>query len=263
MLTSVPLLVVSFILYNLGLAGLFGDGPNGYPWATELFSFRTTLRAEKPGTLVLADIDQLEPALQREVTSLGSRIGLGRKGGWLLVATTTASLTELVRARQFDSNLADMLGGIVLTMPALRERRTDIAQLVRELLLALCDEQDAPRKSVTSEALDALAAYHWPGNVSELNVALEHATIAAGDDDRIDLSDLPRKVRGTPELAVPGTDGWPTLAQAEQRLIVATLQRFGGHQGSAAAALGIHPNTLGRKLKQFGLGRTRRHRPPA
>lgn len=226
----------------------------------DLFSHRSRLSEAKAGTLVLAHVDQLDPEFRRQVLNLRFRIGLGRRDGWTLVATTTRDLELLVAADAFDHRLAELVDKAALTMPPLRERRMDLVQLVRELLVSLCDDDPGLPKSIASEALDAIVAYHWPGNVTELCAALEHAMLAAGDRERIELMDLPRKVRGAPEIAESGTDDWPTLAAAEQRLIVATLQRFGGHHGSAAAALGIHTNTLGRKLKRYGLGRTRRPR---
>ncbi len=226
----------------------------------DLFSYRSRLNEVKVGTLLLSHVDQLAPKFQREVLNLRFRIGLGRRDGWALVATTTCDLEALVEADAFDHRLHELVEKTAFTMPPLRERRTDLVQLVRELLVSLYeDETDLP-KSIASEALDAITAYHWPGNVTELCGALEHAMLAAGTRDRIELMDLPRKVRGTPELADAGANEWPTLAEAEQKLILATLQRFGGHHGSAAVALGIHPNTLGRKLKSYGFGRTRRPR---
>jgi len=213
----------------------------------------------KAGTLVLAHVDQLDPEFQRLVLSLRIRIGLGRRDGWALVATTTRDLEPLVASDAFDRRLYELVEKATLTMPPLRERRMDLVQLVRELLVSLCEDEELP-KSIASEALDAIVAYHWPGNVTELCAALEHAMLAAGARDRIELMDLPRRVRGAPEIEGASTTEWPTLAAAEQKLIVATLQRFGGNHGSAAAALGIHPNTLGRKLKSYGLGRSRRTR---
>jgi DNA-binding NtrC family response regulator len=218
------------------------------------------LSGAKPGTLVLTNVEWLAQDLQRRLLSLASTLRWGQRLAWALIATTTVDLAHGVSQGAFDLRLYDLLRRTTLYVPPLRERRPDVPRLVRQLLSRMCEEDGEPPMRIDGDALDALKAYRWPENVAGLVDALDHALLAARGRERIELADLPLEVRGNPEPIPSERSPWPTLADVERRWIVETLRHFGGHQGNAADALGIHANTLGRKLKEYGLGRTRRRR---
>lgn len=229
-----------------------GSLPHGHK--ADLFSYRSGREWEDRGMLVLAHVGVIDRDVLSSILR-SSRLRLGKTDGWELVATAVdhASLAGLDR----DYWNRDLVHAPRLEMPPLRERRPDMPQLVRELMPTLCDDACEDHKAISSEALDALGAYQWPENVAELSMVLEHAVLAASGRARVELSDLPRKFRGSAEVVAGEPAEWPSLAEVEQQWIVRTLQRCGGSRALAASALGIHPNTLGRKLKELGIGRTR------
>lgn len=106
--------------------------------------------------------------------------------------------------------------------------------------------------------LDLLYAYAWPGNIRELENAIERAVILAEGQPRIEVGDLPPEVRGTSSRAPDATpEDILTLAELSRRHILATLERFGGERKATAQALGIAENTLWRRLKSYGMVRER------
>lgn len=203
------------------------------------------------GTLVLHGVEQLDDLGPSLLLGLRGPFGVDA-GDWALVCIVDE------RAAQ-----ASHLGGLFTMsmnprqarIPPLRARRMDLPGLTRVLLAELGRKRPAAVTSVSAEAQDALAAYPWPGNVSELREVLEHALLAHDGAGRLELGDLPGRIR-TPALAGDSA-GFVSLAEAERRHILETLQRCGGNRGDTATALQIHANTLTRKLAAYGLGRRR------
>ena len=179
--------------------------------------------------------------------------GVGEDDGWTLVCIASDTF-------EWESTrLRELVHCESVRVPALRQRRLDMPRLVHELVDDVGFDLDHPGASVASEALDALSAYEWPGNITELRAALEHALVAVGDRTRIELQDLPGDIRG-PALA-GGAMGMASLADVERKHILETLRALGGNRGETAAVLQIHVNTLCNKLAKYGVGRRRRRRP--
>ncbi len=230
------------------------DGQLPHTRHVRRFSLLSTVRFQSRGLLLLANVDGLGPEELRDILHT-HLVRLGEPNGWGLVATTS-DRDSLVRL-DADYCTPNLRQAPVLVMPPLRERRADMPQLARELLRLACDDVKQNRKTISSEALDALAAYIWPENVTELTNALDHAVLAASGRSRIELAHLPRVIRGSPEVVAADPSAWPSLADVEKKWIIRSLQHCGGSRALTAAALGIHVNTLGRKLREFGIGRTR------
>jgi DNA-binding NtrC family response regulator len=116
---------------------------------------------------------------------------------------------------------------------------------------------------VRSFTLDALGRYDWPGNIRELENAIERAVILAEGQPRIEVGDLPPEVRGdggAPTIAGtarPGSAAILPLSEVERRHILDAIERLGGNRKAAAEVLGIGENTLWRRLKSYGLVRGR------
>ncbi|PYQ20804.1 MAG: sigma-54-dependent Fis family transcriptional regulator, partial [Acidobacteria bacterium] len=141
---------------------------------------------------------------------------------------------------RFRQDLYYRLAGVVLSVPPLRERPGDIAVLAHHFLAAT-----GSRKLIAPETRAALEAYPWPGNVRELRMVMERAALLSNGE-----AILPADLR----LAGPrpaAATAWRTdlsLDEMERAYIKAVLERFEGHRGKAARALGIDPKTLYNKL---------------
>jgi transcriptional regulator of acetoin/glycerol metabolism len=134
---------------------------------------------------------------------------------------------------------------VVLTVAPLRERRDEIAALCRDLLAGLAEDDDGA-VALSPQALAALVAADWPGNVRQLLQALVTARIRA-TGSRIELSDLPARHR-------PG-GGHPLgeIQQSERQVLVVALREAGGDRTAVAQRLGISRATLYRKLRRYQL----------
>ena len=178
-----------------------------------------------------------------------------------LVAATNRDLEKEVAEGRFREDLYYRLKVVTLRIPPLRERRADVPLLVEHYLKQFCAEHGKEPKTVTNEAMDALAGYDWPGNVRQLKNAVE--TLVVFHRGRVVTpDDLPAEVRQgggggavRREQPVQIADGTPrTMEAIERQAILETLARTGGHRAQAAHLLGIGLRTLQRKLKEYGQG---------
>ena len=145
-------------------------------------------------------------------------------------------------------------------MPPLRERKPDVPALVTAFIRLFNQRFNREIKGIAPDAMAALHAYEFPGNVRELENLIERA-YALGARDQIRLADLPAlggAVREEPAAAAPparprarGTV--PTLAQAERELILRALELHRNDRAKAARALGLSSRTLYRRLKEYGI----------
>lgn len=140
--------------------------------------------------------------------------------------------------------LVEMLGGVVISLPTLRERAVDIPLLAEAFLQSSGDSVPC---RLDADALELLRAYDWPGNVAELRAVIERARLLSRDG-----------VIRAVDLPITDANGSLELADVERRHIAAVLRHCGWHQGRAAQALDISPKTLYRKMRSFGLVRPRR-----
>ena len=166
-----------------------------------------------------------------------------------LVAATNRDLTALVEARQFRADLYYRLNVFPITIPPLRERRDDIPLLVRYFVQQFARRMNKRITSIPAEAMRALASYHWPGNIRELQNFIERAVIVTPG------AALHAPVR---ELKGPkGTGaGVLTLAAAEREAIERALRESGGRVGGpqgAAARLGMKRTTLQARMRKLAI----------
>ena len=163
-----------------------------------------------------------------------------------VVSATNRKLLDEVDAKRFRLDLYYRLAGIDVTLPPLRERAADLPALAAFLLKRLTGGQTACR--LDPDALAALMAYDFPGNVRELRNLLQHAVLNCRDGV-IRTSDL----RLPAAAAAPQTAAPQPLQKLEQQHIQGLLDTHQGHRARVAAALGITERTLYRKLKRYGL----------
>jgi len=219
-------------------------------------------RAAEGGTLFLDEVSEIPLGLQpkflravqeREVTPLGASLPV--PVDVRLIAATNRDLEAEVRAGRFRTDLFYRLDVVHLELPPLRARPEDVPRLVEHFVGRYSEQYGVAPKRVTAEALERLCTYAWPGNIRELQNAIERA-FALSVADTITLGALPPAVRGaTGAPSDPGDDAaLPTLHEAERRLVVAALQRSGGNKNEAARLLGIDRQRLYRKIEKYGLG---------
>ncbi|HEX3776516.1 MAG TPA: sigma-54 dependent transcriptional regulator [Polyangiaceae bacterium] len=172
-----------------------------------------------------------------------------RRSDARIIAATHRDLKGAVQTGSFRDDLFYRLNVVTIQLPPLRKRREDIPALVQSFLKPAA--QTARALSVSAEALAALTAYDWPGNIRELSNVLERAALLAnGEVLTPDL--LPEEVRVSARAVAPLADGDESLEAAERRHIAAVVARH-PTLDTAAKALGIDPSTLYRKRERYGL----------
>ena len=209
------------------------------------------------GTLFLDEIGDIPAKLQADLLRVLQERRFFRVGGVeevavdvRVIAATNRNLAELSRQGQFREDLYYRLNVIQIQLPPLRNRREDIPLLARTFTERLAAELGRDVDGLTESALSLLMAYHWPGNIRELENAVERALVTCRQDhlDASDFAFLTAPTEHQPDL--PGT---VSLRDLERRAIAATLERTGGNVTEAAAILGIDRSTLYDKLRRYEL----------
>jgi DNA-binding NtrC family response regulator len=229
------------------------------------------------GTLFLDEITELPTQLQSKLlraieTRTFFRVGGVRKVevNVRIVAATNRNIDTVVNDGAFRADLLYRVNGIQISLLPLRERVEDIEPIAAHLLRQLAGP-NAPQ--LTGDALDALRAYRWPGNVRQLRNCLERAVLLA-NDGIITVNELPPEVlrpavasgaisqgAATVALNVAGDNGLSAaggaapLREVERQQILNALEQTGWHRGKTAELLGISPSTLYRRLRDYHLER--------
>jgi len=248
------------------------------------------------GTLFLDEVGTMSPALQMKLLRVLQEREFERVGDShtikvdvRVIAATNSDLGRLVAEGQFREDLFYRLNVIPVQLPPLRERKEDIPLLVQHFLRKFESERDAnaggggaqsdtvqafspgakfdvaqafrPASplTVSQEAMRRLMAYPWPGNVRQLENAIERAVAFTAGRSQIDVDDLPTEVQQAQETAAAsavtlpdeGMDLAAFVANIERELIQRSLERTGGNKGQAARLLNLKRTTLVEKLKRL------------
>jgi DNA-binding NtrC family response regulator len=208
------------------------------------------------GTIFLDEIGDLGHAVQSKILRVLQERQFERVGGAQpvdvdvrVICATNRNLADDVRERRFREDLFFRINVFPVTIPPLRERAEDVDALADFFLQKFAREMKKPLK-LTGEARAALRAYSWPGNIRELQNALERAAILC-DGATITPRDL-----GLPASDAPSLDASGTLADAlrsMERFKIADALRRAASRNEAAEMLGIAPRTLAAKMKELGL----------
>jgi DNA-binding NtrC family response regulator len=181
-----PIIAVNCATIPEGLveSELFGHEKGAFTGAAR--AHRGLVEAADEGTLFLDEIGELTPAAQSRLLRVIQdgeirRVGAtgSRRVNIRLVAATNRDLEQMVREGLFRDDLYYRLKVMEIQLPPLRERRDDIPELSRFLLTKACQRLRRPEPVITEAALAALARHHWPGNVREMENAIERAVILA------------------------------------------------------------------------------------
>ncbi len=170
-----------------------------------------------------------------------------------VIAATNRDLERRVREGRFRVDLFYRINVFQIPLPPLRQRTEDVPLLISQFIHRFRAETNRPIDGITDRALAALVTYPWPGNIRELENAIEHAFILCTDFE-IDLEHLPPHVVGTGGRAGGRARGAGRLETLEREALRGALERHGGNRSAAARELGIHRTTLLRKLKRYGMG---------
>ncbi|MBE3073024.1 MAG: sigma-54-dependent Fis family transcriptional regulator, partial [Acidobacteria bacterium] len=211
------------------------------------------------GTVFLDEIGETSPALQVKLLRTLEEgeirpVGASRttRVDVRVVAATNADLEQAVAEQKFRQDLYYRLSVIVINVPPLRERRTDIPLLVAQFLHNACG-RIGRHVEFSPPAIDALTAYGWPGNVRELENTVERLVLFSRGSI-VEVSDLPAPFH---EAAAPPMDQMfadlPTLDQIERRYLLHVLDQVNGNRTRAAEVLGIDRRTLYRMAERFGI----------
>lgn len=233
---------------------LFGHARGAFTGASENTLGRVS--QADGGTLFLDEIGDFPLALQPKLLRFiqdreYERVGdpLTRLADVRILSATNRNLQAMTSEGEFREDLLYRLNVITLTLPPLRERPEDIPGLAEGFLSRFVSDYARPARSFSAEALAALQAYRWPGNIRELRNMIERASIIC-PGEQVEVSHL--------GFAGPVTEGVPragaelSLEELERAHITAVL---GNSEtlDQAARILGIDASTLYRKRKQFGL----------
>jgi len=264
-----PLVTVNCATLQEGLleSELFGHERGAFTGADR--SKAGLFEVAEGGTLFVDEVAEMAPALQAKLLRVLEdghyrRVGSTqeKRADVRVVAATNKPLEEEVKAGRFREDLFFRLNVIAIVLPALRDRREDVPELIAHFLHTRQIGKVPFRMDPMAQSV--LCSYDWPGNVRELANVLERAQILA-DGPTITADDLPdnlllasKPVAGVgvsqaPAPQVPET-GPDDLDGVERRHVLDVLQRHGGNKVRAAKALGVSRRTLYRLIEKFGPG---------
>ncbi len=266
----VPMVAIncSALPENLLEAELFGHVKGAF---TGAFQNRTgRFEQAHRGTIFLDEIGDMPMELQakllrvlqeREFQRLGSSETV--KVDVRVIAASNVDLSELVRQGRFREDLYYRINVVPLQIPALRERASDIPMLTQHFIEKVCRQEEIPAKQAAPETLSRLCRYLWPGNVRQLENAVEMAIALSGTRPVLYPGDFPLPsvleskragVPSAPHVSVPdeGLDFEQIVGRLELSLLEQALRKSHGNKKLAADLLGLKRTTLAAKLKSLG-----------
>jgi DNA-binding NtrC family response regulator len=218
------------------------------------------------GTLFLDEVGTMSPALQAKLLRVIQEREFERVGDShpikidvRVIAATHSDLARMVAEGTFREDLYYRLNVIPVKLPALRERRDDIPLLVQHFLQKLSAELGRGAATMSQEGLRRLMAYHWPGNVRQLENVVERSIAFSQGRPQVEVQDLTSEVYAAPapstssEIHFPdeGVDFEHYVSNVELSLIKQSLERTQGNKRQAAKLLNLKRTTLIEKLKRL------------
>jgi two-component system response regulator HydG len=211
------------------------------------------------GTLFLDEIGDMSPYIQVKLLRVLQNGEFERLGGTetlrvdvRLITATNADLEKLIEEKKFREDLYYRLNVVNIKLPPLRERKEDIPLLVAHFLEFYTKQNQKPLKGIAEEAMEKLMNYHWPGNIRELENAIERAVVLTRNEvlqpEDFLIPSTPEAEHGRQYLQIPYG---MTLDAIEKMIIKETLRRTRGDKVMAAKILGIASRTIYRKLKEM------------
>ncbi|HXT48739.1 MAG TPA: sigma 54-interacting transcriptional regulator [Gemmatimonadaceae bacterium] len=232
---------------------------------------RGLMELASTGTLFLDEIGEMPPRLQPKLLRALEERRVRRLGGLQeieiscrIIAAANTALHDAVTRLEFREDLYYRLNVFRIALPPLREREGDVELLARHFLIDLARQQQLEPKTLEPDAIAALRAHTWPGNIRELKNVIEHAAILSDGSaihaDHLMIQQrtmLPATRASGPvrEIRIP-PEG-KALDAIEKEAVQMTLQITRGNRSAASRILGISRPTLARKMREYGI-----HHPP-
>jgi DNA-binding NtrC family response regulator len=250
---------------NLMESELFGHEKGSFTGANERKIGK--FQVANNGTLFLDEIGELKPEMQVKLLRVLQEkkflpVGSNRevKSNARIVAATNRNLEKMIAENQFREDLFYRLNVMPIFLSPLRERRDDIPALVQHFIKKFSKSHPAQISSISPEALEVLQNYRWPGNIRELENAIERSFIVE-NSHQIQIDSLPETLRPsvTPKMPVANVSGdkLPVFdfemfkEQAEKDFIISALKANKGKINQTVAQANIPKNTLLRKIKKY------------
>jgi DNA-binding NtrC family response regulator len=210
------------------------------------------------GTIFLDEIGDISPSIQLKLLRVIQekeieRVGDARpvKVDVRIVAATNKDLKEKVGLGEFREDLFYRLKVVEIKMPSLRERKEDVPLLAAHFIKRFNKKLNRDIEEISSDVRNIFMNYNWPGNIRELEHALEHACIVCGQPI-ISIADLPDDLRNSRPL-LPA----PQKGVNESGVVFQALEKTGWNKARAAKLLGISRRTIYRKIEEYGIVRPR------
>ena len=227
------------------------------------------------GTLFLDEVADMPLETQGKIVRVLQEQTFQRVGGdnriavdVRVIAATNRDLPSLIAEGQFREDLFYRLNVVPIEVPALRERREDIPALVAYFMERGAENAGLPPRQLSDDALAALRAYDWPGNVRQLRNVIEWVLIMApgGPLDPVRPDMLPPEIGASSPASLPGETGEEIMSLPlrearevfERKYLEAQVMRFGGNISRTATFVGMERSALHRKLRSLGVGTVER-----
>jgi len=246
-------------------AELFGHAKGAFTGAIGTRQGR--LEQAHRGTLFLDEVGTMSMPLQMKLLRVLQEREFERVGDSntirvdvRVIAATNADLSRMVQAGTFREDLFYRLNVIPVRLPPLRDRKEDIPLLAQHFLQKYAGELGRPPMTMSQTAMRALMSHGWPGNIRQLENAIERAVALSAGRAQVEVSDLPPEVQQSeaadttfPSLLFPedGIDFERFIADIEREMIRRSLERTQGNKGAAARLLNLKRTTLVEKLKRL------------
>jgi two-component system nitrogen regulation response regulator NtrX len=224
------------------------------------------------GTLYLDEVADMPLSTQARILRVLTEQAFVRVGGHRqirvdvrVVSSSSRDLEKEIAERRFREDLFYRLNVVPVSVPALAERREDIPGLVTHFFARYASEQGVPPPEITGEAMTALQAYEWPGNVRQLRNVVERTVILTPRDKlaRIDAGMLPAEIHSgrlqgdSLMSAMVGVPLREARESFEREYLKVQIRRFSGNISKTAAFIGMERSALHRKLKLLGMAERR------
>jgi two-component system nitrogen regulation response regulator NtrX len=223
------------------------------------------------GTLFLDEIADMPQTTQGKILRVLTDQSYQRVGGQRpvkvdvrVLSATAKNLADEITAGRFREDLFYRLNVVPVRLPALRERREDIPELVSHFLARFAAERRLPALSISEEAMAALQAHDWPGNIRQLRNIIERTIILAPGDrvSCIDVDLLPPEIldnqsamgASSTAMAIMGSPLREARESFEREYLKIQIRRFSGNISRTASFIGMERSALHRKLKALGIG---------
>jgi DNA-binding NtrC family response regulator len=250
----------------LAEAELFGHAKGAFTGAVQArvgrfeLAHRGTLFIDEVALMTMPMQAKLLRALQeREIERVGESKPI--KFDARIIAASNLDLKKMVKDGTFREDLYYRLAVIPVTLPPLRERKEDIPLLARHFVQKSCRSNNLPPRTLTQDAMRALMNYGFPGNIRQLENAIEHAVAMTGQETEIQARALPEDVAQPgngvmmPTVTIPdeGINFTQVVSQLERELILRCLEKTGGNKRQAARLLQLSRTTLIDKLNRLNV----------